>query len=95
MGAAAAAFGRGQLFAAPREATSGNSAAQLVTPAAQAAIDRGLRFLAERQQDDGAFGSGGYRRNTAVCALAAMAWMAGGSTPGRGPFGQNVNRSLD
>ncbi|MGH7193090.1 MAG: prenyltransferase/squalene oxidase repeat-containing protein, partial [Candidatus Saccharimonadales bacterium] len=94
--AAAAAIGRTRLLAAaPRDDQSDVSAAPLITPAAQQAIDLGLRFLAERQQDDGAFGSGGYRRNTAVCSLAAMAWMAGGSTPDRGPYGRNVNQSLD
>ena len=31
----------------------------------------------------------------AVCALAGMAMMAGGSTPGRGPYGAQVNRCVD
>lgn len=84
-----------RLFAAaPRDDQPDASAAQLVTPAAQKAIELGLQFLAEQQRDDGAFGSGGFRRNTAVCSLAAMAWMAGGSTPGRGPFGKSVEKSL-
>ncbi len=64
----------------------------MVTPAAQKAIDRGLAFLAERQNDDGSFGSGGYSRNVAVCGLAGMAFMSAGSTPGRGPYGEHVDR---
>lgn len=94
--AATLAMGRTRLLAAPPPDESFQiSSSLLVTPETQQAIDLGLRFLAEQQQDDGAFGSGGYRRNTAVCSLAAMAWMAGGSTPGRGPYGENVNRSLN
>ncbi len=71
------------------------SAVDLITPAAARAIDRGLALLASRQDEEGAFGSGGYSRNVAVCGLAGMAFMAAGSTPGRGPYGQNVDRSVD
>lgn len=71
------------------------TAAEMVTPAASRAIDRGLEFLSSRQQEDGAFGSGGYSRNIAVCALGGLAFLSGGSTPGRGPFGANVSRCLD
>ena len=71
------------------------SAAEMITPAAQKAIDQGLAFLASRQNDDGTFGSGAYRTNVAICALAGMAFMTGGSTPGRGPYGQHVNRAVD
>jgi hypothetical protein len=71
------------------------SAAELITPAADRAIERGLRFLAERQHDDGSLGSGTYRGNVAVCALSGLAFMAGGSTPGRGPHGEQVSRCVD
>lgn len=94
IGATAAAIARPRSLIATSRESVGDSSAELITPATQQAIDRGLLFLARQQQDDGAFGSGGYRRNTAVCSLVAMAWMAGGSTPGRGTFGSNVNRSL-
>ncbi|MCA9247457.1 MAG: terpene cyclase/mutase family protein [Planctomycetales bacterium] len=70
------------------------SAAETVTPAADEAIRRGLDFLATRQHDDGSFGSGGYTRNIAVCALGGLAFMASGSTPGRGPYGENARRVL-
>ena len=56
----------------------------MITPAADRAIERGLDYLAERQNDDGTFGHGGYRGNVAVCALAAMAFTSAGGTPGRG-----------
>ena len=71
------------------------SAAKLVTPAAQRAIERGLALLAVRQRDDGSLGSGGYRGNVAVVSLAGMAWMAGGSMPGRGRYGGEVALALD
>jgi prenyltransferase beta subunit len=70
-------------------------AEKLITPATDAAIQKGLEFLARTQQDDGAFGSGGYERNVAVCALAGMAFISSGSTPGRGPYGARVNRCID
>src|SRR5687767_903284 len=67
----------------------------LITPETQAAIDRGLTFLAGQQLDDGAFGAGGYARDVAICALAGMAFMSGGSTPGRGPYGMQVEKCVD
>jgi len=71
------------------------TAVELMTPAAGRAAERGLKLLADRQDDDGSFSSGGYSRNVAICALAGMAFMAGGSTPSRGPYGDNVNRAID
>lgn len=69
--------------------------AELITPAAARAIDRGLNLLASRQDEDGSFGSGGYSRNVAVCGLSGMAFMSAGSTPGRGPFGRQVEKCID
>jgi hypothetical protein len=71
------------------------TAVEFINLAAQRAIDRGLSFLANAQHADGGFGSGGYGRNVAVCSLAGMAFMAGGSTPGRGPYGIQVGRCVD
>ncbi|MCX7669227.1 MAG: terpene cyclase/mutase family protein, partial [Anaerolineae bacterium] len=71
------------------------SAARLVTPTADRAIERGLSFLAARQREDGSLGSGSYRGNVAVVSLGGMAWMAGGSTPGRGRYGKQVALALD
>ena len=63
------------------------SAAKWITPAADKAIERGLKWLADQQHEDGSFGTGPGRGNVAVCGLAGMAFMSGGSTPGRGPYG--------
>ena len=80
---------------AQAQADPEKTAVDLITPAAARAIDRGLALLASRQDDDGAFGSGGYSRNVAVCGLAGMAFMSAGSTPGRGRYGRNVERCVD
>ncbi|QGJ69644.1 Prenyltransferase/squalene oxidase [Planctomycetales bacterium 10988] len=71
-----------------------NSARRLITPAAQQAIDKGLKFLASRQHADGSFGTGGYSRNVGVCGLAGLAFMAEGSTPNRGQYGANIARCI-
>ncbi len=71
------------------------SAAEMLTPKTAQAVKKGLEYLASRQQEDGAFGSGGYGRNVAVCGLAGMAFLAAGSTPGRGHYGKQVDRLID
>jgi hypothetical protein len=68
---------------------------KLITPAAQRAAQRGLQYLARQQRDDGGFGSGPLSGNPAVCAISATAMLAAGSTPGRGPYGTQVNRCID
>jgi len=73
-----------------------SDARRLVTPETKRSIDAGLNYLAARQDTDGSFGSGDlYRRNIGVTALAGMAFLAGGNTPGDGTYGQNVNRAID
>jgi hypothetical protein len=86
------------LFAAATARGAGASdpektAAEMITPAAQRSIDAGLRWLAGRQNDDGGFGQGAQRGNAAICGLCGMAFMAGGSTPGRGPHGIQVEKA--
>lgn len=71
------------------------SGATVMTPEAEQAIERGLAFLAERQREDGSLGSGGYARNTAVCGLAGLAFMSGGSTPLAGPYAVHVGKCVD
>jgi hypothetical protein len=70
------------------------SAALLMKARTLAAIDRGLAWLAGRQNDEGSFGDSGYSRNAAVVSLAGIAFMAGGNTPGRGQYGGQVNRCV-
>lgn len=70
-------------------------AAELITPAADEAIDRGLAWLVNRQHEDGSFGAGAYRGNVAITALAGLAFLSAGSTPGRGPYGAQLDRIVD
>ncbi|HEV2969912.1 MAG TPA: prenyltransferase/squalene oxidase repeat-containing protein [Pirellulales bacterium] len=81
-------------LARDRATDTEKSGAEMITPKTAQAIKKGLDYLAARQHDDGAFGSG-YGRNVAVCGLAGMALIASGSTPDRGPYGQQVDRILD
>jgi hypothetical protein len=59
------------------------------------AISTGLAWLAKSQNPDGSFGNGTYRGNIAVTSLAGLAFMAAGSSPGRGPFGTHVDKALN
>ncbi len=87
------------LFALPAAADEPTSpeqtAAKMITPEVEKSIERGLAMMASRQHDDGSFGSGNFRGNVAVTGLAGMAMMAGGSTPGRGPYGKQISKSID
>jgi len=82
-------------LARAEEKDPAQTAAKLITPAAERSIERGLKWLTNRQHEDGEFGSGPLRGNAAVCALAGMAMVSGGSTPGQGPHGAEVNRCID
>ena len=63
------------------------------------ALERGLGFLAAQQRADGSFSPSDYSREkwapVGVAALGALAFMADGNTPGRGPHGREVARSID
>src|SRR5436190_14241698 len=60
---------------------------EMMTPETDQAIQKGLGWLARSQNADGSFGSGTYRGNIAVTSLAGLAFMAEGSSPGRGLHG--------
>ena len=67
----------------------------LVTRDVERAVERGLAWLARRQiprsRGKGAFGASGYSGGVAVCGLAGLAFLSGGSTPGQGPYGRHVD----
>ncbi|MEX0586616.1 MAG: prenyltransferase/squalene oxidase repeat-containing protein [Pirellulales bacterium] len=67
----------------------------LMDERAIAAVEKGLKYLASRQQPSGAFAAERLGGNIAVCGLAGMALMAAGSTPDRGPYGREVTRFHD
>lgn len=68
-------------------------AQEAVAPKVDSAITRGLEFLAQKQQPDGAFEANGPR--LAITGLATMAFMANGHVPGDGRYGPTVRRSLE
>ena len=68
---------------------------ELMTDGTRSAVNRGLQFLAERQnRDNGSFGSGRYAGNVAVTSLSAMAFLAGGHVPGRGTYGGQIGQAV-
>src|SRR5262245_34866217 len=81
-------------FAVAAEPGAPAASKSLSTPPARRALDKGLAYLAAKQNDDGSFGTGGYARNVAVCGLCGMAFLAEGSRPGRGTYGRTVNRTV-
>src|SRR5437762_1343598 len=61
----------------PQDAMPDGSASRdMVTPATDRAIDKGLAYLAARRNRNGSFGTGGYVGNVAVTSLGALAFMA-------------------
>ena len=78
----------------PNDVPEGLTTRSLVTGDAQHCIDEGVTFLARSQHDDGSFGDRQYRGNVAVTSLAALALMADGQQPGRGPHGKVVLDAL-
>ena len=87
------------LFGQTDDTATGWTADELITPETQRAIDRGLANLSRRQtmsgNGKGSFGYGGYAGGVAVCGLAGIAFMCGGSPPGQGPYGRHVDRCVD
>ncbi|MBW3597613.1 MAG: squalene--hopene cyclase [Planctomycetes bacterium] len=62
-----------------------------ITEASQAALDRGLDWLARNQGSEGNWDS----NDLGLVGLGALAFMAAGHGPGRGRYGQNVQKALD
>jgi hypothetical protein len=67
---------------------------EMMTPATDEAIKNGLAWLAGSQNSDGSYGNGTYRGNIAVTSLAGLAFMSSGSSPGRGPYGPQIDKAL-
>lgn len=83
-----------QGFVDGRKGEVPEGAAELVTPETDRAIESGSGWLAKQQNADGSFGSGTYRGNIAVTSLSGLAFMAEGSSPGRGPHGSFIDKAL-
>ena len=64
-------------------------------PKTEAAIDRGLKYLAGCQREDGSWGEGSnniYR--VAITSLALMAFMLKGDFPEKGEYGQKLDKGV-
>lgn len=83
---------------------------ELFTPDIQSSVDRGLEWLASRQNENGSWSCVvGYKLNegyesdverkkaehVCVTALAGMAFLAHGDVPGQGRYGQVIEKALD
>lgn len=79
----------------PRDGAENNALADEITPEVDAAVSRGLAWLAEQQDPDGSYSAGRFGKNVAITALASLAFMADGNLPGRGPYATQVERGLD
>ncbi len=68
---------------------------ELITPAAEAAINHGLAYLARTQRADGSWVAEGQGQPVAMTALACLALMCGGHTPSTGAFADQVARGIE
>lgn len=66
--------------------------AESITKEAQTAIDAGLKFLSERQNENGSFGDGAKAENVGVVSLIGIAFLAEGSLPGKGKYGSHLRK---
>lgn len=66
----------------------------LITPEAEAAILKGLAYLARTQKPDGSWTEQQGHAVT-LTSLAGLALMCGGNTPTTGPYADNVARSVE
>ncbi len=83
-------------FAAELASRPNQVTGQEITPEQAQAVDKGLAFLASRQSPDGSFGAyGAVRGHAGITALAGLAFMSAGNLPGRGKYGQQVQKCLD
>ncbi|HTU19819.1 MAG TPA: prenyltransferase/squalene oxidase repeat-containing protein [Gemmataceae bacterium] len=82
--------GNGGLDSVP----DGSASKGMITAKTDDAIENGLAYLNARAHGDGSFGTHGYQGNVAVTSLAALAFMAHGDMPNRGPCGRIITNAL-
>ena len=86
-------------FASPARADQTRGAEEIdfveITADTRRAVERGLTYLAAHQADDGSYGNDRYKRHVGITSLVCMAMMAEGHLPGRGKYGDTIERGLD
>lgn len=83
--------------AAPADAQKDPDGPEALMGRAQIVVAKGLRYLASQQQNNGSFHfnvEAMHEVPIAITALAALAFMANGSSPERGPYAIQVDRAI-
>lgn len=62
-----------------------------ITPQSEAALERGLDWLARNQGPEGNWGSS----DLGLVSMGALAFMAAGHAPGRGKYGRELDKALE
>src|SRR5437764_13834084 len=62
-----------------------------ITRPSEAALQRGLAWLAKNQGSEGSWGS----NDLGLVSMGALAFMSAGHGPGRGQYGRELERALD
>ena len=65
-----------------------------ISPQVEAMYTKGLRFLANDQQENGAW-TGRYSGEPGVVGLCILAFLAHGEDPNHGPYAKNISKALD
>jgi hypothetical protein len=79
----------------PADGAENAPLAEEITPELDQAIQRGFEHLRRIQKAEGSFGQGRFGDHAGITSLCAIALMADGNVPGRGEFGDCVQKALD
>lgn len=85
--------GASRLLAQPIAERANQVIGTEITPQQQAAVQKGLAWLARQQDKDGSYKLGG-TKHAGITALAGLAFMEGGNLPNRGEYGSHVDRAV-
>jgi len=66
-----------------------------LTPELRKGVEAGLAYLASVQEEDGSFGASRYGSHVGITSLGVIAFLADGHVPGRGKYGDTVERGVD
>jgi hypothetical protein len=70
---------------------SARAAEDEITPASEAALDRGLTWLAKNQGTEGSWGS----NDLGLVSMGALAFMSAGHSPGRTRYGRELEQAIE